>query len=127
VPHILKPAFEQFRHELLTGGRPMLEKNIVPIQSAILDSLDQFSDMLVEKSRRLPHPEAMIEISAKWLGLASEQDEVIRLLKTEWEDTILGATQASFVTLRQDEKVILLFAGIYEESRYLTGRLSITF
>lgn len=127
MPHSIKPAFEQFRHAVIKAGRPMLEKNVVPIQAAVVTSFETFPELLVEKARRLPHHEAMIEISAKWLGVATDQDEVIALLKREWNDGVLGADHCKFHVGPVDERVVLQFAANYEDSRYVTGRVSVTF
>ena len=105
----------------------MLEKSVVPIQAAVVASLEQFPDLLVEKVRRLPHHEAMLEISAKWLGLDSSQDDVLKTLRREWSDGVLAAAHAKFHLSRIDESVELLFAGTYDDNRFLTGRVLVTF
>jgi hypothetical protein len=105
----------------------MLEKNVVPIQAAVVAALEKFPDLIVEKARRLPHPDAMLEISAKWLGLGSDQDDVLRILKREFSDEALGAAHAKFHVARVDESIELLFAGTYDDNRFLTGRVLVTF
>jgi len=127
MAYVQKPAFEQFRHEIISRGRPMLEKNTVPIQAAIIESLEQYSDLLIEKSRRLPNTDAMIEISAKWLGLDGEQDEVMSILRLTWSDEVLGANESVFHVQPADETVLMTFAAKYESERYLTGKVRITF
>lgn len=127
MSYVLKPAFEQFRHECITRGKPMLEKNIVPVQAAVVHALEDIDEILIEKTRRLPHPEGMIEISAKWFGLNSDQDAVIKLLKKQWDESTLSATESAFWTGPSEEAVLLMFAAKYEDARYLTGRMLITF
>jgi len=127
VAYSLKPGFEQFRREVMKASRPLLEKNVVPLQAAVMKSLETFPDILVEKSRRLPNAESMIEISAKWLGLASDQDEVVRTLKRQWSDELLQAQHAKFYVGPVDESVVLVFAGTYDDNRFVTGRILVTF
>lgn len=127
MPHLLKPAFEQYRNETLRTGKPMLEKNIVPIQSALVASLESIDALLIEKTRRLPHPEGMLEISAKWFGLNSAQGDVVKELRKHWSDEVLSATESSFWVGQSDEAVLLMFAARYPEGRYLTGRMLVTF
>lgn len=111
----------------MKASRPLLEKNVVPLQAAVMKSLETFPDILVEKSRRLPNAESMIEISAKWLGLASDQDEVVRTLKRQWSDELLQAQHAKFYVGPVDESVVLVFAGTYDDNRFVTGRILVTF
>jgi hypothetical protein len=127
MSHVKKPTFEQFRHEVIGGGRPLLEKNVAPIQAAILERLNGISELLIEKSRRLPHPEGMIEISAKWFGLDSSQDTVLRTLKKEWPEEEMGAIESMYCVLPSEEAVLVLFAGTYDDRRYVTGRMLVTF
>lgn len=127
MPHVLKPAMIQFIHELERDGRMMLEKDVVPIQAAIRAHLDEIPDLLTEKFRRLPRPDGMIEISAKWIGLDSSQEEVVRVLKESWPEDLLGAYTARFSVFPSEEAVLLMFGAAYETGRFLTGRLLITF
>jgi len=127
MPHLLKPAFEQFRHEAIVAGKPMLEKNIVPIQAEIVSRLESLNDLLIEKTRRLPHPEGMIEISAKWFGLNSDQREVVRQLRQQWTDEVMGAAEVAVTILPSEEAVLMMFAGKYADGRYLTGRMLVSF
>lgn len=127
MPYLLKPAFEQFRRETISQGKPMLEKNVVPIQAAIVEKLDDFADLLIEKTRRLPHPEGIIEISAKWFGLNSDQTAVVRAIKKQWSEEPFGEAESAFWVGQSDEAVLVMFASRYPEGRYLTGRMLITF
>jgi hypothetical protein len=127
MSHIQKPAFEQYRQEITQAGRPLLEKNVQPIQAAIIRYLDGIEGLLIEKSRRLPHNDGMIEISAKWLGLNASQQDVVRRLKAEWPESELGANESRFTVAPSDEAVLLMFAATYDEGRFLTGRMLITF
>lgn len=105
----------------------MLEKNVVPIQAAIVEKLDDFADLLIEKTRRLPHPEGIIEISAKWFGLNSDQTAVVRAIKKQWSEEPFGEAESAFWVGQSDEAVLVMFASRYPEGRYLTGRMLITF
>lgn len=106
----------------------MLEKNVAPIQAAIVAQLDGIDELLIEKTRRLPHNDGMIEISAKWFGLDSSQGAVTRKLRSDWPEAALGAEEAKFTITPSDEAVLLMFAGTYEGgARYVTGRMLITF
>jgi len=127
MPHVQRPAFEQFRRETISRGRPMLEKNVVPIQAKIVAALEALPSLLVEKTRRLPHDDGMIEVSAKWFGPGEDQSDVVRILKKTWPDEELGAQETKFTALPSDEAVLLMFAATYEDGRFLTGRVLITF
>jgi hypothetical protein len=127
MPHLLKPAFEQFRHEAIKSGKPLLEKNVVPIQAAIVAELEKLDDLLIQKTRRLPHPEGMVEISAKWFGLNSDQWDLVKTLRGHWNEEVLGEGECAFNVGQSDEAVLLMFAVKYPEDRYLTGKMLITF
>lgn len=127
VPYVQKPAFEQFRHEVITRGKPMLEKNVVPIQAAVVERLERFEGLLVEKVRRVPHDMGMLEVSAKWLGLGEDQSDVVRLMRKGFPEGALHAETANFWVGPSDEAILLLFAAKFPEDRFLTGRVLITF
>jgi len=105
----------------------MLEKNTVPIQAAVIGQLEKLDDLLIEKTRRLPHPEGMIEVSAKWFGLNSDQTTMVRTLKKQWSDEPFSDAESAFWVGPSDEAVLLMFAAKYPDGRYLTGRMLITF
>lgn len=125
--YLLKPAFEQFRNETIHSVKPMLEKNIVPIQAALVKELDGFRDLLIEKVRRLPHDDGLLEISAKWFGMADDADDVVKIFRANFPEAALGAETANYWVGRSDEAVLLMFAATYPDRRFLTGRMLITF
>lgn len=127
MPYLQKPAFEQFRREAIDGGKPMFEKNVVPIQAAVIAALDEFVDLLIEKTRRLPHNEGMIEISAKWFGMDADQSGLVRILRKGWKESALSSENAAFWVGPSDEAVLLMFAATYEGGRFITGRMLINF
>lgn len=127
MPYVLKPALEQFRSELSREGKMMLEKDIVPVQAALEGRLSRIPDLLVEKVRRFPRPDGMLEISCKWFGFGDDQRDVVRILKEEWPEDALGAFQSRFTVAPSEEAVLLTFAAAYESGRFLTGRMLITF
>jgi hypothetical protein len=126
VPYTLKPKFEQHRTVTIRSGSPMRERDVVPLQAALVDALGQMPDLLIEKVRRLPRNEGMIEISAKWLGLDSDQGEVVRTLRDHFPEQALGIEDLLYWVGPSDEVVLLMFAGRHE-GRFLTGRMLIGF
>lgn len=126
MPYTLKPKFEQFRTQTVRHGQPMREKDVVPIQAALEKALGVIPDLLVEKVRRLPRDEAMLDLSARWLGLDSSQEEVVRTLKRHFPEEALGLESPQYWVGEQDEWVVLLFAG-QKEKRFLTGRIQVNF
>jgi hypothetical protein len=104
----------------------MRERDVVPLQAALVDALGQMPDLLIEKVRRLPRNEGMIEISAKWLGLDSDQGEVVRILRDSFPEQALGIEDLLFWVGPSDEVVLLMFAGRHE-GRFLTGRMLVGF
>ncbi len=127
MPYIKKPAFETFRASLISNGKPLLERDIVPIQSAIVKELDQIKDLLVQKSRRLSNKEAIIEITATWVGMDASPRLAISTLKRAWSGNAFGGNEELFTIGESEESVLLVFAARYAESRYITGRLLVTF
>lgn len=127
MPYIKKPAFETFRANLITHGKPLLERDIVPIQTEIVQALDQVKDLLVQKSRRLSNKEAIIEITATWVGMDASPRLAISTLKRAWSGEVFGGHEELFTIGEHEESVLLVFAARYPESRYLTGRLLVTF
>ena len=127
MPYIKKPAFETFRASLISHGKPLLEKDIVPIQAAIVQQLDLIQDLLVQKSRRLSNKEAILEITATWVGIDASPRMAISTLKRAWDGKPFSGHEELFTIGESEESVLLVFAARYPESRYLTGRLLITF
>jgi hypothetical protein len=122
MPHLLKPKFEQYRASLIRESRSMRERDVVPVETALVGGLDRIPDCLVEKSRRVPRPEGMIEITLKFLGLAADQIELAALLKRSFPETELGLDEVQFWVGPSEEAVLVLFAGVKDE-RYVTGRI----
>lgn len=126
MPYALKPRFEQHRHECIKAGKPMRESDIVPRQAALVDGLSKLPDVLIEKVRRLPREDGMLEISAKWLGLDSDQRATVSYLKKHFPEATLGLENLLYWVGPSEEVVLLAFAGTTED-RYLTGKVLITF
>ncbi len=105
----------------------MREKDIVPIEQAVVLSLERFPDLLVEKARRVPAHDPMLEISARWLGLDAHPNHVVNLIRREWDDSVLAAESARFHVLLDDDAVVLAFVGTYADERCLTGRVKVVF
>ncbi len=122
-----KPAFEGFRVQLIKEGKPLLEKDIVPIQARIVALLDTVPELLVQKARRLSNKEGIVEITATWMGLDASPRSAIQRMKRIWPTDALEAKEDSFYVAESEEAVLLQFAARYAESRYLTGRILITF
>ena len=127
MPYIKKPAFETFRAHLIAHGKPLLEKDIVPIQARIVAQLDTIRELLVQKSKRLSNKEAIVEITATWVGLDASPGEAIKTLKRSWPGVVFDGKDEQFWVGDSDEVVHLVFAARYPEDRYLTGRILITF
>ena len=127
MPGVLKPAFENFRHQCLSHGKPLLEKDTVPIQASIVALLDTIPELLVQKSRRLNSKDCIVEVTATWVGMDASQREAIAVLKRAWPGSVFGEHDEKFTIAGQEESVVLSFAAKYPESRYLTGRILVTF
>lgn len=127
MPFTKKPAFEQFRATLISSGKPIPEKEMVPIQAEIVAHLDTIKDLLVQKVRRQGHKETLIEISSSWVGLDGDTRNAIATLKKSWPAELFGNMQEMSYIEPDDETVIPQFACRYPEKTYLTGRILITF
>ena len=127
MPYIKKPAFETFRAQLIAGGKPLLEKDIVPIQAAVVSQLDTVRELLVQKSRRLSNKDGIVEISATWVGLDASPRAAISALKRTWPGPAFGEFEERFWIGESEESVLLAFAVRYPDNLYLTGKLLITF
>jgi len=126
MPYALKPKFEQYRSETVRKGIALRERDVVPRQAALVEALGGVRDLLIEKVRRLPRPDGMLEISAKWFGLDADQDHVVRYLRDHFPEAALGLEEAQYWVGPSDEFVLLMFAG-RQEDRFLTGRILIGF
>jgi len=127
MPYVKKPAFETFRAQLIGRGKPLPEKEIVPIQAQIVAQLDTIRELLVQKSKRLSHKDAIIEITATWVGLDATAQEAVRTFKRSWPGNLFDGLDERFWVGDSDEAVLLTFAAAYSEDRYLTGRVLVTF
>jgi len=127
MPYIKKPAFETFRAHQIAHGKPLLEKDIVPIQARIVAQLDTIQELLVQKSKRLSNKEGIVEITATWVGLDASPREAIKLLKRSWPGEVFEGHEELYYIGESEEAVLLSFAAKYADERYLTGRILVTF
>ena len=127
MPYAKKPAFEQFRATLISSGKPLAEKDIVPIQATIVAFLDTISDLLVQKTRRQGHKETLVEISGNWIGLDGDPKAAITTIRRFWPGRLFATEEEMYHIDRNEETVLLQFAVKYPNDRYLTGKLLITF
>ena len=122
-----KPAFETFRAHLIGHGKPLLEKDIVPIQAQIVAHLDTIRELLVQKTKRHGDPRSLVEISTTWVGLDASSRDAISVLKRSWPGALFEGVENQFWIGESEESVLLEFAGRYPEDRYLTGRVLVVF
>ncbi len=127
MPYITKPALEGYRKKLIDTGRPLLEKNVVPVQAAIIEFLDTIQELLFQKARRQSNREGMLEMTATWIGMDSDPRAVVSKFKRNWPGTAFEGCEEKFWIGQSDDAVLLLFAVSFTEDRYLTGRILITF
>jgi hypothetical protein len=122
-----KPAFETFRAHQIAHGKPLLEKDIVPIQARIIAHLDTIRELLVQKSKRHGDKMGLVEISATWVGLDANPRDAISTLKRSWPGTVFDGVESQFWIGESEESVLLEFTAKYPEDRYLTGRVLVVF
>lgn len=122
-----KPAFEGFRASLISHGKPLLEKDIVPIQARLVAHLDTIKSLLVQKAKRHGDKMMLVEVSTTWVGLDASPRDAISALKKSWPDNLFNASEEHCWADESDDAVHLDFAAKYAEGRYLTGRVLITF
>ena len=127
MPYTKKPAFDQFRRTLIERGKPILEKEIVPIQAAMVSFLDSMPDLLVQKTRRQGHKETLVEISTNWVGLDADPRTTISTFKKAWPGTLFEGHEEFWSIEKNEESVLLQFAVQYPNDRYLTGKVLITY
>ena len=127
MPYAKKPAFEQFRASQIAHGKPLAEKDVVPIQAAIVAHLDTIQELLVQKVRRQGHKETLVEISASWVGLDGDPKAAIAILRRFWPGRLFADVEEMYHVDRSEETVLLTFAVQYPSDHYLTGRLLVTF
>ncbi len=101
MPYVKKPAFEGFRAQLISRGKPLLEKDIVPIQAAIVAQLDTIQELLVQKSKRLSHREGIVEITTTWVGLDASPKAAISILKRSWPGSVFGDASRELLCRRK--------------------------
>jgi hypothetical protein len=124
MPHLIKPKFEQLRHEALKSLKPMREAEVAAIQARLVAFLDGLRDVLVEKARRPNHTDPLVEISAAWMGPASSHEEINEVLKDAWPGEIFGDLANDYHLEDIDENVVLRFVAT-NASNYLTGKVTI--
>jgi hypothetical protein len=122
-----KPAFENFRAGLISNGKPLLEKDIVPIQARLVAHLDTVRELLVQKGKRHGDKAMLVEISTTWVGLDANLRDAIRTLKSSWSTDLFEAVETQAWAVDADESIHLDFAARYPDGRYLTGRVLVTF
>jgi hypothetical protein len=100
------------------------EKAVVPVQAQVVAVLEQIPHLIVQKVRRLSHPDAMVEISCAWLGLDSSPEGASKALRAGWSDEAFGEAKTAHFVHQEEDSVHLFFAAEYPEQRYLTGRVT---
>ena len=127
MPYTTKPALEGYRKRLIDTGKPLLEKNVVPIQAAVIAFLDTFPSLLFQKARRQSNREGMLEMTATWVGMDADPRTVVSTFRKNWPGPAFEGCEEKFWIGESDDAVLLLFAVDFPENRYLTGRILITF
>jgi len=122
-----KPAFEGFRASLISNGKPLLEKDLVPIQARLIAHLDMIKSLLVQKAKRHGDKLMLVEISTTWVGLDASPRDAISTLKKSWPEDLFDTPEYQCWADESEDAVHLAFAAKYAEGRYLTGRVLITF
>jgi len=127
MPYAKKPAFETFRAHLIVHGKPLLEKDIVPIQAQVVAHLDTIREILVQKSKRHGEKTKLVEITTSWVGLDANPKDAISLLKRSWPGGLFEDVDGQYWIGEIDESIQLEFAARFPADRYLTGRVLVTF
>jgi len=127
MPYAKKPAFEGYRARLISNGKPLLEKDIVPLQAAIIAHLDTIPELLIQKARRQGHKDTLIELTGTWVGLDASQTTAVAILKRFWPGRLFEGVEEQHYVGDREELVCLEFAASYPLDRFLTGRLLLSF
>lgn len=120
--HLLKPKFEQARHEALKHKKPLREADVVAIQARLVDLLNHTGDLLVERAKRPNHTDPLLEITAAWMGPASSHEEIRDALREAFPGEAFGELPVDFHLEDIEETVHLRFVATSVE-RYITGRV----
>jgi hypothetical protein len=124
---VRKPAFETFRAGLIAGGKPLLEKDIVPIQARLVAHLDTVKELLVQKAKRHGEKTKLVEISAAWVGLDANPRDAIATIRSSWNMDLFAAEEVQCWADEVEEAIHLDFAARYAGGRFLTGRILVIF
>ncbi|HEY0867276.1 MAG TPA: hypothetical protein VGE01_07855 [Fimbriimonas sp.] len=122
MPHLLKPQFEQKRHEALTRLSPLREADVAAVQSRLVDFLNGIGDLLVERAKRPNRKDPLLEVTSAWMGPASSHKEIQDVLRAAWPGDVFGEMAVDDHLEDVDELVVLRFVATTDD-RYLTGRV----
>lgn len=120
-----KPEFEQFRAELLRGGRPLPPRARAPIRERIVALLDDTGQILVQKSRQDGRDDALVEVHGTWVGADPSVEALVESIRAAWPgEAFVGGKLQSWLEAPEDVAT-LEFAWSAGEEGYLTGRIKI--
>ncbi len=94
-------------------------------KQAIIDLLEGTHDVVVQKSRKDGHDEALIDVRGSWMGTDFSPGHVKSELKDTWPGDLFEKGEQMHWIENEDEATVLEFAWV-GEAGFLTGRVKIT-
>ena len=122
---VSKPQFEQYLHELKRDRKPVPMKVIQEFAPKVEKLLEDTGEILIQKSTKVTHPDAMIELTATWLNAQGDIEGAIADIEPLWPGEIFDTSLEKHTFVHRDENVILAFGAEMPDNQFLTGRVII--
>jgi hypothetical protein len=123
LPKVTKPQFEQYLVELRKTRKPVPIKALHELAPKIEKLLEDSGEILIQKSTKTGHPEAMMELTAAWLSAQGDADGAIADLDPLWPGDVFEPAGENHTFYHRDENLVLAFAAEMPEQQYVTGRV----
>jgi hypothetical protein len=122
---VTKPQFEQYLHELKRDRKPAPMRIIQQFAPRVEKLLEDTGEILVQKSTKVVHPDAMLELTATWLSAQGDVDGAIADIEPLWPGDVFDTKAEKHAFIHRDENVILAFGAELPDNQFLTGRVII--
>jgi hypothetical protein len=120
---VTKPQFEQYLHELKRGRKPAPMKVIQQFAPRVEKLLEDTGEILIQKSTKMGHPDAMIELTASWLSGQGDLDGAIADIEPIWPGDVFEPKAEKHTFVHRDENAILAFAAELPDNQFISGRV----
>lgn len=125
MPKVNRAKFEQTLVELRKSRKPAPHWTLREIATRIENLLEETGVFLIQKSTKAGQVEAMLELTATWLGSQADERGATGRLESVWPGKVFDEAFERHTFYPRDENLVLAFAAEIGEDRYVSGRIAV--